>query len=136
MDNNLQLVANETELIGQQIKWMETDSVDLDNLLKLLIASQQNEEDQSVKNVLDLCVDKIQNLISIQIPEVNKSIKKVLKVVESIELDAQKPKRAVKRSSSSTRNKKNNVVNMDKTTEQDIKLITTPKLEQSALKAQ
>lgn len=129
MEQNLQFISNETEAIGQQIKWMETDSIDLDNILKLLKASQENEENTAVKNVLDICIDKIENLISIEIPEVNKSIKKIMSVINELELNTSKApvkRRSTKKSSNNSRTKsKPEIVKIDSTKEPILKEVKT-----------
>ena len=106
------LLLGEISGLDSKLKWIETDVNEVNNVLRLLIASQENESDNSVKIVLELIKEKVQNILVNDIVEINRNITKIEKLADSLNEVQSKTNKTSKSGSSTVRRprKKNNIV--------------------------
>lgn len=106
------LLLSEISGLDSKVKWIETDVTEVNNILRLLIASQENESDNSLKIVLDLIKERTENILVNDIVEINRNITKIEKLADSLNEVTSKPKRNTKNNSTSGRRSKNKVVDI------------------------
>lgn len=106
------LLLSEISGLDSKVKWIETDVTEVNNILRLLIASQENESDNSLKIVLDLIKERTENILVNDIVEINRNITKIEKLADSLNKVTSKPKRNTKNNSTSSRRSKNKVVDI------------------------
>lgn len=106
------LLLSEISGLDSKIKWIETDVNEVNNVLRLLIASQENESDNSVKIVLDLIKEKVENILVNDIVEINRNITKIEKLADSLNEVTSNKKRNTKNNSTSSRRSKTKVVDI------------------------
>lgn len=106
------LLLSEISGLGSKVKWIETDVTEVNNILRLLIASQENESDNSLKIVLELIKERTENILVNDIVEINRNITKIEKLADSLNEVTSKPKRNTKNNSTSSRRSKNKVVDI------------------------
>ena len=106
------LLLSEISGLNSKLKWIETDINEVNNVLRLLIASQENESDNSVKIVLDLIKEKVENILVNDIVEINRNITKIEKLADSLNEVTSNKKRNTKNNSTSSRRSKTKVVDI------------------------
>ena len=106
------LLLSEISGLDSKLKWIETDVNEVNNVLRLLIASQENESDNSVKIVLELIKEKVQNILVNDIVEINRNITKIEKLADSFNEVTSNKKRNTKNNSTSNRRSKTKVVDI------------------------
>ena len=106
------LLLGEISGLDSKLKWIETDVNEVNNVLRLLIASQENESDNSVKIVLELIKEKVQNILVNDIVEINRNITKIEKLADSFNEVTSNKKRNTKNNSTSSRRSKTKVVDI------------------------
>lgn len=106
------LLLSEISGLDSKVKWIETDVTEVNNILRLLIASQENESDNSLKIVLELIKERTENILVNDIVEINRNITKIEKLADSLNKVTSKPKRNTKNNSTSSRRSKNKVVDI------------------------
>ena len=106
------LLLSEISGLDSKLKWIETDVNEVNNVLRLLIASQENESDNSVKIVLDLIKEKVENILVNDIVEINRNITKIEKLADSLNEVTSNKKRNTKNNSTSSRRSKTKVVDI------------------------
>ena len=106
------LLLGEISGLDSKLKWIETDVNEVNNVLRLLIASQENESDNSVKIVLELIKEKVQNILVNDIVEINRNITKIEKLADSLNEVTSNKKRNTKNNSTSSRRSKTKVVDI------------------------
>lgn len=84
------LLQSEVNSLDSRVKWIEADVIKVRDLISMLKRSVENEEDQSVKTVLDIVSEDCENILVNDLQELYKVITKVEKLAESLE---DKPKR-------------------------------------------
>ena len=106
------LLLSEISGLDSKLKWIETDVNEVNNVLRLLIASQENESDNSIKIVLDLIKEKVENILVNDIIEINRNITKIEKLADSLNEVTSNKKRNTKNNSTSSRRSKTKVVDI------------------------
>lgn len=106
------LLLSEISGLDSKLKWIETDVNEVNNVLRLLIASQENESDNSIKIVLDLIKEKVENILVNDIVEINRNITKIEKLADSLNEVTSNKKRNTKNNSTSSRRSKTKVVDI------------------------
>lgn len=106
------LLLSEISGLDSKLKWIETDVNEVNNVLRLLIASQENESDNSVKIVLDLIKEKVENILVNDIVEINRNITKIEKLADSLNEVTSNKKRNTKNNLTSSRRSKTKVVDI------------------------
>lgn len=106
------LLLGEISGLDSKLKWIETDVNEVNNVLRLLIASQENESDNSVKIVLDLIKEKVENILVNDIVEINRNITKIEKLADSLNEVTSNKKRNTKNNSTSSRRSKTKVIDI------------------------
>lgn len=79
------LLQSEVNSLDSRVKWIEADVVKVRDLVYMLKRSVENEEDQSVKTVLDIVSEDCENILVNDIQELNKVITKIEKLSEVAE---------------------------------------------------
>ena len=101
MNNVTNLSLEVKEKLCTEIKGVETGVNEVNNLIRLLVASQENNVDNSLKMVLDMINEKTDKLLKKDISKLSSSI---------LSLNIETPKTVVKR----TRQVKKNTDNVNK----------------------
>lgn len=79
------LLQSEVNSLDSRVKWIEEDVVKVRDLVKLLIAGQKDEDNQSIKTVLELVAEDVESILVNDIQEINKVITKIEKLSEAAE---------------------------------------------------
>lgn len=79
------LLSKEIEELGSKIQEVETNTIEVGNLIKLLSRSLENSEDSSIKLVLDMASKKIDNLVNDNIIGTYKNIDSLMKMAVDLE---------------------------------------------------
>ena len=79
------LLQSEVNSLDSRVKWIEADVVKVRDLVYMLKRSVENEEDQSLKTVLDIVSEDCENILVNDIQELNKVITKIEKLSEVAE---------------------------------------------------
>jgi len=117
------LLQSEVNSLDSRVKWIEADVIKVRDLVYMLKRSVENEEDQSVKTVLDIVSEDCENILVNDIQELNKVITKVEKLAESVE---DKPKRRTNTNRKPRKQAENKTVDMvDKIIEKEKEVVNS-----------
>lgn len=117
------LLQSEVNSLDSRVKWIEADVIKVRDLVYMLKRSVENEEDQSVKTVLDIVSEDCENILVNDIQELNKVITKVEKLAESVE---DKPKRRTNTNRKPRKQVENKTVDMvDKIIEKEKEVVNS-----------
>lgn len=117
------LLQSEVNSLDSRVKWIEEDVVKVRDLVKLLIAGQKDEDNQSIKTVLELVAEDVESILVNDLQELNKVITKVEKLAESVE---DKPKRRTNTNRKPRKQVENKTVDMvDKIIEKEKEVVNS-----------
>ena len=87
------LLSKSVEDLNIQLNDVRASITDVDNLLKLILRSLQNSNDNSTKEVLDLINKKVESLLDIRIIKSDKDIVSINKMAVELEAKTQRKRR-------------------------------------------
>lgn len=101
MDAN-NLLYEEIEYVDSRVTYIEADVNEIKNLLKLLSQGVKEDEDSSVKTIVDMSIEKLESILVNDIVELNDGLTKIENKSRSLSPKQSKPKKAVSRSKKTT----------------------------------